>query len=225
MAGSLSQPSSVTGPPAKGIPRAVDAVAAALGLLVSLPLIAMCAVAVGLSSAGPPLYRQRRVGRGGTPFWLYKLRTMRPSRGGPLVTARGDPRVTGVGRFLRRSKLDELPQLWNVLRGDMALVGPRPEVPDYVDLADPLWRRVLEARPGLTDPVTLRLRDEEEVLSTAPGDPETFYREQLQPRKLRAYARYLDRRNLRTDLRTLADTLIAIVAPGRGPAGPEGLEP
>ena len=225
MAGSISRSSPLAGPPRRGIPRAFDAAASALGLVVFLPLIALCALAVVLTSAGPPLYRQRRVGRGGTPFWLYKLRTMRPSSGGSLVTARGDARVTRVGRFLRRSKLDELPQLWNVLRGDMALVGPRPEVPEYVDLADPLWRRVLAVRPGITDPVTLRLRDEEDMLAAAPGDPETFYRDQLQPRKLRAYMRYLDRRNLRTDLRTLADTLIAIVAPGRGPAGPEGLEP
>ena len=207
-----------------GIPRAIEAGAAAAGLLLCLPLLVLAAAAVALTSGGPVLFRQERVGRHGKAFRLYKLRTMRAASGGPLVTAAGDDRVTPVGRVLRRCKLDELPQLWNVVRGDMSLVGPRPEVPRYVDVGDPLWRRILQVRPGLTDPVTLHLRDEEALLAAAPGDPERFYREELQPLKLRGYDRYLERRNWKTDVRVLADTLKALAIPQRRDAA-DGLEP
>ncbi len=107
------------------------------------------------------------------------------------MTAGGDSRVTAIGRFLRRTKLDELPELWNVVRGEMSFVGPRPEVERFVRLEDPLWREVLEARPGLTDPTTLRLRDEESLLASVEGDREAYYRETLQPLKLRGYVEYL----------------------------------
>src|SRR5207249_7214501 len=106
---------------------------------------------------------------------------------GPSLTARADARVTAVGRWLRRTKLDEVPQLWNVVRGDMALVGPRPEVPRYANTADPRWRRVLEVRPGLTDPLTLRLRDEEALMPEGAEARERFYLEPLQPLKLEGY--------------------------------------
>ncbi len=137
-----------------------------------------------------------------------------------MVTARGDDRVTPVGRFLRRTKLDELPELWNVLKGDMALVGPRPEVPELVDLTDPLWVEVLEARPGLTDPVTVGLRNEELLMAGVEGDRDRFYREVLQPRKLRGYADYLRNRNWRSDLGVLGATAVAILRPGSGPGHP-----
>src|SRR5207302_10964849 len=126
---------------------------------------------------------QARVGRYGKPFTLVKLRTMRASSGGFQVTAADDARVTPIGRFLRRSKLDELPELWNVLRGEMSFVGPRPEVVRYVHPEDPLWKEVLLVRPGLTDPVTLRLRYEEGLMASFPGDRERFYIERLQPLK------------------------------------------
>jgi lipopolysaccharide/colanic/teichoic acid biosynthesis glycosyltransferase len=209
-------------PASPGLPRAVDAVAAAAGLLLSLPVLAVAAVAVAASSRGPVLFRQERVGRNGRRFRLFKLRTMRQGAGGPQVTAAGDDRITPVGRFLRRCKLDELPQLWNVVRGDMSLVGPRPEVPRYVDESDPRWKRVLQVRPGITDPVTLRLRDEEELLASAPGDPERFYREELQPVKLREYERYLEHRSWKTDLRVLTDTLRALATPRRRTAARGG---
>jgi lipopolysaccharide/colanic/teichoic acid biosynthesis glycosyltransferase len=168
------------------------------------------------------------VGLGGKLFTLYKLRTMRVSSAGPQVTARGDTRITPVGRFLRRSKLDELPQLWNVVRGDLSLVGPRPEVPGYVDLEHPVWKRVLAVRPGITDPVTLTLRNEEALLAGA-EDPERFYREELQPAKLRSYVAYLERRSAWSDVHVLYRTVFAILfsrRPGlqslplrEGPAG------
>jgi lipopolysaccharide/colanic/teichoic acid biosynthesis glycosyltransferase len=196
-----------------GIPRAVEAAVAGVGLALASPLIAAAALFVKATSAGPAFFRQERIGRGGRPFTVYKLRTMRPSGSGPLVTARGDSRVTPVGRFLRRSKLDELPQLWNVVKGSMSLVGPRPEVPRYVEPEDPAWRRVLAVRPGITDPVTLELRDEEAVLAAAPGDPERFYREELLPAKLRSYAAYLDRRSAWSDVCVLYRTVLAVLIP------------
>lgn len=146
---------------------------------------------------------------------------MRASSSGPSVTARGDARVTPVGRWLRRTKLDELPELWNVLRGDMSFVGPRPEVPEYVNLDNPLWADVLQVRPGLTDPMTLTLRDEEALLEVVEGDRDRFYRDTLQPQKLAGYRAYLDRRTWRTDLGVICDTILALL-PGRRAGGPNG---
>jgi lipopolysaccharide/colanic/teichoic acid biosynthesis glycosyltransferase len=202
-----------------GIPRPVELVAAALGLAILAPVVAVTGVLVRISSRGPILFRQERVGRGGKNFVLYKLRTMRNGSEGPLVTAQGDDRVTPVGRMLRKTKLDELPQLWNVLRGDMSLVGPRPEVPRYVDLDDPLWREALRVRPGITDPVTLELRDEESVLASVDGDPERFYREELQPAKLREYVAYSKGRSWATDVEVLCRTLLAVLLPGAAARG------
>jgi lipopolysaccharide/colanic/teichoic acid biosynthesis glycosyltransferase len=189
-------------------------VLAAAGLAVASPLIAAGALAVLATSGRPAFFRQIRVGRGGKPFRLVKLRSMRNTEAGPRVTARGDDRVTPVGRLLRRSKLDELPELWNVLRGEMSFVGPRPEVPEYVDLDDTRWAEVLQARPGLTDPVTLALRDEEGLMESVEGDRELYYRETLQPRKLEGYRRYLERRTWRSDLGVIWNTIAALL-PGR----------
>ena len=204
-----------------GLPRYIEAVLAACGLLVSLPVVAIAAVLVRASSRGPALFRQERVGLGGKSFTLFKLRTMRLSESGPQVTARGDDRITPIGKVLRQSKLDELPQLWNVVRGDMSLVGPRPEVPCYVDLGDPVWNRVLRARPGITDPVTLGLRDEETLLAGIDGDTESFYRERLLPEKLRQYLGYLETRTAWTDVEVLCKTVFAIVFPRRRGASKE----
>jgi FlaA1/EpsC-like NDP-sugar epimerase/lipopolysaccharide/colanic/teichoic acid biosynthesis glycosyltransferase len=201
-----------------GLPRAVEALLAAVALVLSLPLLLVCAAAVAFSSRGPVLFQQKRVGRRGQFFTLYKLRTMRAGSTGLLVTPGGDARVTRVGRFLRKFKLDELPALWNVLIGDLSLVGPRPEVPRFVDLGNPIWRRVLGRRPGLTDPVTLTLRNEEELLASVVGNPESFYRDVLQPYKLRGYADYFERRTWWTDLQVLGRTALAIVRPSRVPA-------
>lgn len=194
--------------------RPVEILVALAGLIVFGPLLLLIAVAVALSSPGGVFFRQTRIGRGGVPFSLVKFRSMRRDAGGPLVTAGGDPRVTPIGRLLRKMKLDELPELWNVLVGEMSFVGPRPEVPRYVDLDDLLWQRVLEARPGLTDPVTLRLRNEEELLAGVEGDRLRYYEEVLQPFKLRGYAEYLDRRTAWSDLAILAQTVLVIMRPG-----------
>ena len=202
-----------------GLPRALEAGLAALGLVLLAPLLALLVAAVRLSSPGPALFRQARMGRGGRPFTLLKLRTMTTGAPGSRVTAAGDARVTRLGAVLRRTKLDELPELWHVVRGDMSLVGPRPEVPELVELEDPLWRQVLEARPGLTDPVTLRLRDEEAVLAelaehVGGGEElESLYRRLLQPFKLRGYADYLSRRSAWGDLGVLMRTVVAILDP------------
>ena len=195
-----------------GLPRWIEAPLALAGLVVLSPLLFVLAAAVRVGSRGPVLFRQERVGLGGRPFVLLKLRTMRSGSSGPRVTARGDDRITAVGRVLRRTKLDELPELWNILKGDMSFVGPRPEVPAFVDPGDPLWRRVLGVRPGLTDPVTLRLRNEEDLLPPA-GDRERFYREELRPYKLRGYVEYLDRRTVLSDIVVLVQTLLAVVVP------------
>ena len=207
-------------PVRRGLPRPVEIAAAVAGAAVTLPVVAAASAAILLSTGTSPLFLQRRVGRGGRAFTLVKLRTMRRSRGGSEVTAGGDARVTPVGRFLRKTKIDELPELWNILAGHMSFVGPRPEVPRYVDTADSLWAAVLRARPGLTDPVTLRLRNEEELLAGVAGDRETFYRDRLQPYKLQGYAAYLASRDWRSDLRVLRDTLRAVLRPGRFPPPP-----
>jgi lipopolysaccharide/colanic/teichoic acid biosynthesis glycosyltransferase len=197
-----------------GLPRPVEFVVAALGLILCAPVVAVAGLLVGASSRGPIFFRQERVGRGGKTFVIYKLRTMRNASNGALVTARGDGRITPVGRILRKTKLDELPQLWNVLRGDMSLVGPRPEVPRYVNLDDALWREALTVRPGITDPVTLELKDEESILAGVAGDRESFYRQELQPAKLRGYVAYARSRSWMTDVEVLCRTVLTIVRPG-----------
>lgn len=202
-------------PPRTGLPRAVDVVLAVLALIVTSPVLLASAVTVALTSPGGALFRQKRVGRHGHVFTLYKLRTMRASENGLQVTKGNDPRITKSGKFLRKTKLDELPTFWNVLKGDMALVGPRPEVPQYVKLEDPLWQTILAVRPGITDPVTIRLRSEEQLLVHVGGDTEEYYLSELQPAKMKGYLDYLQTRNWRTDLSVLWRTLVAVVVPRR----------
>lgn len=205
------QESQLGDPVSRGIPRWADAIVAVMVLAVTAPVIGALALMIAATSGAPVFFRQRRVGRGFRPFVLVKLRTMNSTNGGPKVTPRGDQRVTRFGRFLRKTKLDELPTFWNVLRGDMALVGPRPEVPEYVKESDPLWRTVLSVRPGLTDPVTISLRNEEELLGRAHDDTERFYLAELQPAKLRGYISYLEARTLRSDISVLARTVTEII--------------
>ncbi len=204
---------SVKSADARGLPRGVEAVIALVGLIIAAPLIAFMGVAIAVSSGRPVFFRQRRVGQHGRIFDLYKLRTMRPSNNGPQITSGNDARITSLGRFLRQTKLDELPTLWNVLRGDMSLVGPRPEVPRFVKLEDPIWQKVLAVRPGITDPVTLRLRSEADLLARIEGDTEQYYEKELQPSKLKGYVAYLEERTWRGDLNVLLRTIAAVVAP------------
>jgi lipopolysaccharide/colanic/teichoic acid biosynthesis glycosyltransferase len=201
----------------RGIPRPLEFMAALIGLIVFSPVLLLISLAVKCSSPGPIFFRQKRVGQKGRLFILYKFRTMNPANQGPQVTAKGDPRITGIGNILRKTKMDELPELWNIFRGDLSLVGPRPEVPRYVDLKAPLWQKILETCPGLTDPVTLKLRNEEELLAQVEGDQEEFYLKILQPLKLKGYNDYLENRNMWTDIKVLWQSLLAVILPGRTP--------
>ena len=192
--------------------RLFDVLAAACGLLLLAPVLIAIALWIRLDSPGPALFRQRRVGRHGRLFDIYKFRTMtdRPDDGRQL-TVGADPRITRAGRFLRRTKLDELPQLLNVLQGTMSLVGPRPEVPRYVDRYPPAVRQtVLSVAPGITDLAAILFKDENDILGRAP-DPERAYVETILPVKLEYYQRYVHERSFWLDLRILFRTLAAIL--------------
>lgn len=196
-------------PPSETAARqSLDTAIALLLLLAASGVLLVVAVLVKLSSPGPLFYRQKRVGRGGHIFEIWKFRTMRhgADRQGPSVTSADDWRITPVGRRLRDWKLDELPQLWNVVRGDMSLVGPRPQVPRFVDCFDPSLRSiVLHVRPGITGPTALEFRHEETMLADK-EDRETFYIDHILPVKLEMDARYVATRSLRSDLRILSQT-------------------
>jgi len=192
--------------------RLFDLVTALAGVLLLSPLLLMIALWIKWDSAGPVLYRQQRVGRGGALFTIYKFRTMhqRPN-GGPELTVGADPRVTHAGVLLRRYKLDELPQLFNVINGSMSLVGPRPEVPRYVALyPEPLRRIVLSVAPGITDWASIMYKDENAVLARA-GDPERAYIDTVLPAKLHYYVRYVRERTFWIDVKIIMRTLAAIV--------------
>lgn len=196
--------------------RLFDFTVAVAGLLLLWPLLLAIALWVRLDSPGPALYRQVRVGRHGVPFRIRKFRTMFLDAGGPPLTVGADPRITRAGRMLRRTRLDELPQLLDVLEGTMSLVGPRPEVPRYMDAAPPaLKARVLSVRPGITDPVAVAHLDESALLAQA-DDPERVYRETLLPAKLQAAAAYAERATLRSDLQVIWRTLRALWGGPRG---------
>ena len=201
--------------------RVLDLVISILGLLALCPLLLLLAIWIKLDSRGPVLYRGKRVGLDGRPFLMYKFRTMvlGAESQGPAVTYKDDPRITKAGRFLRRTKLDELPQLWNVVRGDMSLVGPRPEVPRYVAHYTPEQRQVLEVRPGITDPATLEFRDEEDLLASVPPESrEAYYLQEVLPRKLELNLAYLERRGPGRDLWVIGRTLLALLPGRRGPS-------
>ena len=189
--------------------RSFDVLCAALGLLILLVPGLLVAAWVKLDSPGPVFFRQERVGRGGRLFRIHKFRTMRvdaPSLG-PQITIGADPRITRSGQWLRASKVDELPQLLDVLRGEMSLVGPRPEVPRYVALYPAeLRERVLSVRPGITDPASLSFRHESELLA-ASDNPEQTYVEQVLPQKLQLSADYIRRATLGRDLVVILQTL------------------
>ena len=191
-----------------GLPDIVNKGIAISILIVTSPLILLLALLVKTTSKGPAFFIQTRVGKEGKHFSFYKLRTMRVDNKGAKVTARGDSRITSIGYYLRKTKLDELPQLLNVIKGDIALVGPRPEVPDLVDLKDQLWRRVLSTKPGITDPVSLLLRDEEKLLPEKATEREQFYKNVLQPFKLKGYVEYLEQRTWLTDLQIIGKSLL-----------------
>lgn len=190
------------------IKRGFDLIFAAALLFVLLPLLVIMALAVAFTSPGGAFFRQERVGRHGRTFQLLKFRSMRPDSEaqGQLTIGGRDPRVTGVGYFLRKTKLDELPQLWNVLLGEMSVVGPRPEVPQYVALYTEEQRAVLSVRPGITGMASINYIDENEILARS-ADPERTYIDEVMPAKLALDLKYVQERNFRLDLRIILATV------------------
>jgi len=196
------------------VKRALDIVVASVGLAALSPILLAIAALIKLDSQGPVLYAAPRVGRHGRMFRMYKFRTMvaNADKIGGSSTAADDPRITRVGRVLRRYKLDELPQLINVLFGTMSLVGPRPQVKWAVDLYTEAERAVLNVPPGITDYASLRFPNEGELLRGS-ADPDGDYMEKIHPEKMRLSLEYVRRRSLRTDLAILARTLAAVLKP------------
>ncbi len=190
--------------------RLLDLAVSALGLVVLAPLLLSISVAIAFGSPGDVWYRGVRVGRHGRPFRIWKFRTMRVDAGdGPTSTSENDPRITPVGRVLRKYKLDELPQLFNVLHGEMSLVGPRPQVPWAVATYTPEERHILAVRPGITDWASIRFRNEGAILR-GQSDPDEAYMRLIHPEKMRLALEYVERRSLRVDLSIILKTFAAI---------------
>lgn len=191
--------------------RFFDIVMSAIGLILLSPFLALVAIVVKMTSSGPVFFRQERMGRGGRPFCILKFRTMvqdAPKLGGQ-ITVGDDPRITRIGRLLRKTKLDELPQLLNVLKGDMSLVGPRPEVRKYVEMFRQDYEEILRARPGITDLASIRYRDESTVLATA-ADPEEEYVRRVLPEKIQLAHEYVERQSLWLDVTIILGTLFRL---------------
>jgi lipopolysaccharide/colanic/teichoic acid biosynthesis glycosyltransferase len=189
--------------------RLFDLMASCIGLVLLSPFLLVIALLIKMDSRGSVFFRGERIGKGGCSFRIIKFRTMveSPVRTGPGITAAGDPRVTRIGRFLRRYKIDELPQLWNVVCGDMSLVGPRPEDPRYVALYNDQQRRILRVLPGITSPASIRYRNEEALLAESGlGSYETL----IMPQKIAVDLDYIQNRSFLGDLKILAQTVIGI---------------
>lgn len=198
-----------------------DACVSAIGLLLLSPVLLVIAAAIKVDSPGPVFFRQERVGLRGRAFWIVKFRTMvrDASRLAPNVSPLNDPRVTRVGGVLRNWYLDELPQLFNVLKGDMSLVGPRPETPEFVALYQPEEQRVLQVRPGMAGPSTLAFMDESEMLAAA-EDPHRFYAERLLHDRVRLDLAYVENCSFRYDVALLIRQVLAILGRRAHPAAP-----
>lgn len=194
--------------------RCVDLAGSSVGLVILSPAFLLISILIRLESRGPAFFRQQRAGRKGKLFTLLKFRSMRTAE--KAQTAGFQPgntsRVTTIGHFLRKSKLDELPQLWNVFTGDMSLVGPRPEVPKWVKAFPKEWELVHTVRPGITDPASIAYRDEEALLAEA-EDPEKRYREEILPRKLALYRVYVATRSFWKDAGIILMTLWRVIVP------------
>lgn len=188
--------------------RALDLVASASGLVLLAPIILVAWVVASLDARANGFFRQERVGRNGECFTAVKIRTMRASAEGSTVTVKGDPRITRSGRFFRRLKIDEMPQLWNVLTGKMSMVGPRPDVPGFADTLTGDHRIILTVRPGITGPATLKYRDEEAILQ-AVSDPEDYNARVIFPDKVQINVNYVQDYSLWTDMKILWQTLFS----------------
>ncbi|GAA0818570.1 sugar transferase [Clostridium tertium] len=191
------------------IKRIFDFLASLLGIIILSPILLIVAIAIKIDSKGDILFLQKRIGKNGIPFYIYKFRTMvsDAEKLGKQITVGKDNRITKVGAFLRKYKIDELPQLFNVLKGDMSLVGPRPEVPKYVELYTELERRVLEVRPGITDLASLRYKDENDILGKV-DNPEEYYINVIMKDKLKLNLEYIEKSNLIFDISLIFKTII-----------------
>jgi len=192
--------------------RLFDIIFSLIVLVILLPIFLLLALAIVIDSPGGPFYKQERIGKGGEPFYLLKFRSMHPfaDKRGKLTVGTSDPRITRMGRFIRKYKLDEFPQLINVIKGEMSIVGPRPEVAKYVDLYTNEQRQVLTIRPGLTDYASLKYFDENDLLAKA-EDPEKEYTEVIMPAKLKLNLEYIEKKSLATDLKIIFKTFGRIV--------------
>ena len=195
--------------------RAFDLLLSSVILVLVSPVMALAALAILLESGGPIFFSQVRVGRQFREFRILKFRTMVVRNDGPSVTVAGDRRITKIGAILRKTKFDELPQFWNVIRGDMSIVGPRPEVPEYVDLFRERYQRILSVRPGITDFASIYYRNEEELLSHS-NNPLMEYRNRVLPAKLDLADKYIRERSAWRDLRIIAQTAQVAFWPGAG---------
>lgn len=190
--------------------RLTDIIGASVGLIIAAPVLAATGAAIMLTDGKPVLFRQQRVGMHGRKFEILKFRSMSNGAPGLQISSDSDPRITKIGAIIRRSKVDELPQLINVLRGEMSLVGPRPEVPHYVDhWPAELQPIILSARPGITDPASIAFRHESALLATS-DDPEETYIVEILPAKASMYVDYINTHSLRNDLRIIVRTLIGV---------------
>ena len=207
------QPFTPITPPSAGAmacKRAFDIVCSLLGLIVLSPLLLVVSLLVAVTSPGGVFFRQERIGKGGKPFRIFKFRSMRKDNAGLKITTGNDSRITSVGRFLRKSKIDELPQLINVLLGDMSFVGPRPEVADYVDLYTPYQRQVLLVRPGITGLASIRFRNENDLL-TASADPNRTYIQEIMPRKIDLDLEYIPHASVLYDIKLIFQTFAVVI--------------
>jgi lipopolysaccharide/colanic/teichoic acid biosynthesis glycosyltransferase len=189
--------------------RLFDVAASFVGIIIISPLLLLIALLIKILMSGPVMFRQIRAGRHGKPFRIYKFRTMIESHGGSTISVKGESRITPFGAFLRKYKLDELPELWNVLKGDMSFVGPRPDMPEYINMLKGEERIILELRPGITGPATLKYADEESVLSSV-SDPVKYNNEILWPDKVRLNLDYYYNRSFVGDLWIILKTLLGI---------------
>lgn len=191
--------------------RLFDVISSLAVLLLLFPVFAVVSVLIVLDSKGGVFYKQTRVGKNHKPFNLFKFRTMRPNSDKVQITVgHRDPRVTRVGYFLRKYKLDEIPQLINIIKGEMSVVGPRPEVPKYVNQYTDEQKRVLNVKPGLTDYASLQFVDESEILAQS-EDPEKAYTQEILPQKLKLALKYIDERNFWVDIKLIFQTLGRII--------------
>jgi lipopolysaccharide/colanic/teichoic acid biosynthesis glycosyltransferase len=191
--------------------RAFDVTFALAGLLIAAPVMLVAAVAIKLEDRGPIFFRQERIGRSGRTFRIWKLRTMRAGDASRLITTATDSRITRTGNILRSTKVDELPQLFNVLAGDMSIVGPRPEVPRYVDQYNEQQRAILRVRPGVTDPASLAYSNEAELLNG--HNPEATYFNEIMPDKIRRSLDYAQKASFKTDALVIWRTISAVWLP------------